>query len=488
MRVLLLNPPFKTEYGRFSRPSRSPAITKGGTLYYPFWLAYAAGVLEKAGHEVKLIDSCAYRYDRKKTYEIAKEFRPELIVLDTSTPSIYSDVEVGADLKEIFPKSFVVLVGTHPSALPEETLKLNKKIDAVARGEYDYTVRDLADTLEKKEDIKKVKGITYRKGEKIFHNPNREFIKNIDELPFVSSVYKEHLDPKKYFFSAAQYPMIMIISGRGCPFRCFFCVYPQTFHGRRYRLRSAENVVDEFEYIIENFPEVKEVGIEDDTFTANIKRAREICQLLINRRLHRKIKWWANVRVNLDLDTMKLMKEAGCRLVIAGFESGVQKILDNMRKGITVEQSFEFAKNAKKAGLLVHGCFMVGNPGETWRTMQETLDFAIKLNIDTAQFFPMIPYPGTEAYKWAKDNSFLKNISFDQWLTEDGLHNTVINPEGLSAQDLVKFCDYARRKYYLRYGYVSYKLRQCLSDYQEAKRTLKSLKSFFRYLIPVRNH
>jgi len=488
MKVLLLNPPFKTKYGRYSRTSRSPAITKGGTLYYPFWLAYAAGVLEKAGHEVKLIDSCAYRYDRKKTYEIAKEFRPELIVLDTSTPSIYSDVEVGADLKEIFPKSFVVLVGTHPSALPEETLKLNKKIDAVARGEYDYTVRDLADTLEKKEDIKKVKGITYRKGEKIFHNPNREFIKNIDELPFVSSVYKKHLDPKKYFFSAAQYPMIMIISGRGCPFRCFFCVYPQTFHGRRYRLRSAENVVDEFEHIIENFPEVKEVGIEDDTFTANIKRAREICQLLINRRLHRKIKWWANVRVNLDLDTMKLMKEAGCRLVIAGFESGVQKILDNMRKGITVEQSFEFAKNAKKAGLLVHGCFMVGNPGETWRTMQETLDFAIKLNIDTAQFFPMIPYPGTEAYKWAKDNSFLKNISFNQWLTEDGLHNTVINPEGLSAQDLVKFCDYARRKYYLRYSYVSYKLRQCLSDYQEAKRTLKSLKSFFRYLIPVRNH
>jgi radical SAM superfamily enzyme YgiQ (UPF0313 family) len=483
MKILCLNPPFKTEYGRFSRPSRSPAITKGGTLYYPFWLAYATGVLEKAGHEVKLIDSCAYGYDRKKTFEIAVEFQPGLIVIETSTPSIYNDVEIGAELKQIFPDCFVVLVGTHPSALPEETLLPNPKIDAVARGEYDYTLLDLANILKNSGDIEAVKGIVYREVDRIVYNPPRELIENLDELPFVSSVYKKHLDPKRYFFSASEYPMVMIITGRGCPFGCFFCVYPQTFHGRRYRLRTAENVAEEFEYIVEEFPEVKEIGIEDDTFTANIKRARQICQLLIDRSINRKIKWWANVRVNIDLDTMGLMKGAGCRLVIPGFESGVQEILDNMKKGITVEQSIEFVKNAKKAGLLIHGCFMVGNPGETWQTMNETLNFAIKLNIDTAQFFPMIPYPGTAAYKWAKENSFLNSTSFDQWLTKDGLHNTVISINGLSANEMVRFCDNARRKYFLRLRYLLYKLTQCMSDYQEFKRTMKSLRIFIKHLI-----
>jgi len=181
------------------------------------------------------------------------------------------------------------------------------------------------------------------------------------------------------------------------------------------------------------------------------------------------------------------MKEAGCRLIIPGFESGVQQILNNMKKGITIEQSFEFAKNANKAGLLVHGCFMVGNPGETWKTMHETLKFAAKLNLDTAQFFPMIPYPGTEAYDWATKNAFLKSLSFDKWLTEDGLHNTIIDIEGLSADDLTGFCDYARRRYYLRPRYFLYKLKQFFSNYQEAKRTWKSLKIFFKHLMPSKH-
>jgi len=492
MKILLLNPPFKTEYGRFSRPSRSPAITKSGTLYYPFWLAYAAGVLEEAGHWVILLDSCAYRYDRKKTYEIAKNFKPELIVLDTSTPSIYNDVEVGAELKTIFPNSFVILVGTHPSALPEETLKLNPKIDGIARREYEYTLLELANELEsqglkrKRSNIDEIlggiKGLSYRIGNKIFHNPDRDFLKNLDDLPFVSSVYKKHLDPKKYFFSAAQYPMVMIITGRGCPFKCFFCVYPQVFHGRRYRLRSAENVVDEFEYIINNFPEVKEIGIEDDTFTASTKRVVKICELLIERKINRKVKWWANVRVNLDLNTMKLMKEAGCRLIIPGFESGVQEILNNMNKGITIEQSIKFVSDAKKAGLIVHGCFMVGNPGENRKTMHQTLDFALRLNIDTAQFFPMIPYPGTEAYKWAKINSFLKSENFQDWLTKEGLHNTIISFPTLSSKDLVNFCNYARKKYYLRPKYLFYKLKQSFFDKNEAIRNFLSFKNLLKFL------
>jgi len=496
MKILCLNPPFKTEYGRFSRTSRSPAITKSGTLYYPIWLCYAAGVLAEAGHQVKLIDSCAYEYNLEKTLQLTSEFKPQIAVLDTSTPSIYSDVRTGSEIKNILPDCFVVLMGTHPTALPEETLKLDGKIDAIAVAEADYTVRELAQKLSdadlyriqkdityRNDILSTVDGLAYRTGDKVCINSRRAFIENLDELPFVTKVYKKDLDIRRYFFSAGQSPMVMITTGRGCPARCFFCVYPQVLHGRLYRFRSAENVVGEFEYILNELPEVKSVGIEDDTFTFNERRLKQICQLLIDKGISNKINWWVNVRVNtLDMETMQLMKKAGCRLLIPGYESGSQQILNNIRKGISLKDSIEFTRNAKKAKLLIHGCFMVGNPGETEKTMRETLEFAKNLNVDTAQFFPLIVYPGTEAYQWAKSNSYLRNVGFDKWLTEAGHHNTVIAPEGSTAEELVAFCNKARRDFYLRPKYLLYKARQCLTDYQELKRTLRSFVIFRKHL------
>jgi len=236
MKVLLLNPPF---FERFSRSSRSPATTKGGTIYYPIMLSYATGVLEKNGFEVKLIDAPARGYSRDEVIEIAKEFSPEMVVIDTSTPSIVNDVAVGCEIKSLT-SSFIVFVGTHPSALPETTLRMDERIDAVAVGEYDYTILELAKALKTKKDLKTVNGIVFRKYKKIISNPSRHFIENLDELPFVSEVYKKHLNPKDYFFASAEYPMIMIMTGRGCPFRCFFCNYPQVFYGRNYRLRKQK--------------------------------------------------------------------------------------------------------------------------------------------------------------------------------------------------------------------------------------------------------
>ncbi|MDP7422524.1 MAG: radical SAM protein, partial [bacterium] len=340
-----------------------------------------------------------------------------LIVVDTSTPSIYSDIAVGAELKNEFPNSFVVLVGTHPSALPEKTLQVNSTIDAVAVGEYDYTIRDLAEALRNKTVLDSIPGLVFRKNRAVRVNPPREKIKNLDDLPFVSSVYKQHLNPRDYFFAAADYPMTMIITGRGCPFKCHFCVYPQVFHSRRYRVRSAENVVAEFEYITENLPEVKEVGIEDDCFSANRKHVREICELLIERK--NRLKWYCNVRGDVEYDLLKLMKRAGCRLVTVGFESGVQDILDNMHKGEQLERYYRFARDAAKAGLLVHGCIMVGNPGDTRETLAKSYEFARKINCDSMQFYPVYVYPGTEAYDWAVEKGYLKTTDFDQWVTED---------------------------------------------------------------------
>ena len=479
MKILMLNPPFLPKY---SRTSRSPAVTKGGTIYYPIWLAYATGVLEKEGFEVKLIDAPADNLSFDDVVKIAKEFQPKMVVVDTSTPSIYEDVRVASKLKEVT-KAFVVLVGMHVSALPEETLKLDKNIDAVTIHEYDYTLPELVKCIEHKKDLKKVKGIIYRdKSGKIVRNELRPMIGNLDNLPLASKIYKKHLNPRNYFFSSSGYPMVMIITGRGCPFRCFWCNWPQTFHGHKYRLRSAENVVAEFEYIVNTMPEIKEIGIEDDTLTADSARVRKICKMLIKKGIHKKIQWYANTRVNLDLETMKLMKQAGCRLIIPGYESGVQELLDNSRKGIKLEQSREFAKNAKKANLLVHGCFIIGLPGETRETAKKTIKFAKELDPDDAQFFPLIVYPGTEAYEWAEKNKYLTTTDFSKWNTKEGWHDSLVSTPNLTKEEIIELCNRGRAEFFLRPKFILKTMRLMFTSWTEAKRVLKASPIFFRYL------
>lgn len=475
MNVLFVNPPFKAEYGKFSREARSAMITNSGVVYYPLWLLYAAGVTQEQGLDVDFLDAPAKRMTHQESMDwiSGKNKEYALIVLDTSTPSIYNDVKFGASLKEMFPNAFVVLMGTHPTALPKETLELNNKIDGIAKGEADYIIRDLAIALRDHTQLNEVKGLVYRSGMDIVFNESMPLITDVDQIPWAAKLIKEFLDPRDYFFAAAEYPEIQIFTGRGCPARCYFCVYPQTIHGHQYRVRSAQNVADEFEYIVNNFPDVKEVVIEDDTFTINRNRTQEICKLLIEKGINKKIKWLCNARVNLDYETMVLMRRAGCSLIIPGIESGSQELLNNMKKGTTIKQIEEYVKNAKKAGLLIHACYMVGNKGETRETMEETLKFAIKLDTDTAQFYTLHPYPGTEAYNWAVEAGYLKNDNFENWIKEDGTHNCVINLDNISAQELVAFCDYARKKYYLRPKYILRKGVQSLKNKDELVRNVK---------------
>jgi len=495
MKILCLNPPFKTEHGRFSRTSRSPAITKSGTIYYPIWLCYIAGILEEAGHNIKLIDSCAYEYDLEKTLHLVAEFKPDMAVLDTSTPSILSDVQVATEIKNRLPYCFVVLMGTHPTALPEETLQLDDAIDAIAIGEADYTVRDLAEKLSGTERsrvradiayrdsiLRGINGLAYRAGDKICVNKRREFITNLDELPFVSRVYKKHLDIKKYFFAASDYPEIQIMTARGCIARCTFCVYPQTIHGWKYRVRSPENIADEFQWITENMPEIREIGVEDDTFTGSQKRVVEFCKELISRNI--KIKWYCNVRVDLKYETMEWMRKAGCVLVTVGYESANEEILKNIKKRIIPAMILEFSRNTRKAGLLVHGCFMAGNRGETKETLEESLQLALKMMDDTMQFFPLMVYPGTIDYEWAKQEGLLTINGYSDYVTQDGNHNGVVRMPDMSSDEIRQWCDYARRKYYLRTRYILYKLFQQMRHPSEIRRTFKAAKRFLRFLIP----
>lgn len=473
LKILALNPPFLP---RYSRQSRSPCVAKGGTFYYPYYLAYAAGSLEKAGFSVKLVDSVANEWGRERTFDFIRSYKPDFIVIDTSTPSISNDIEVAEGIKKMLPDSHVNLVGTHPTNLPKQTLS-SKGIDSVCIGEFDYTVVDLARCLESGKDIKTVKGLAYRKGKRIFRNAGRGYINNLDELPFVSEVYKRHLNIKKYFYASLRHPQVTILTARGCPYNCSFCNIP---FKASYRRRSTENVLNEMEYIENEIPYVKEIMIEDDTFPVDRKRTIEMCKGKIERGI--KIRWSCNARVNTDYGTLREMKRAGCRLMCVGFESPKKKMLDAVSKKTNADVQMKFMEDTRKLGLLVNGCFILGLPGDTRETIRETIEFAKRLNPDTAQFYPLMVYPGTSAYGWAKKNGYLKTEDYSRWLTEKGSHKTNVKIGDIDPDDLMRYCDEARKEYYLRRKYLFYKIKQTIVKPSELKRTLKSFKTFYKYL------
>lgn len=480
MNISLINPPYLQ---KFSRQQRSPAVIKSGTLYYPYWLSYAAGILDENGFKVSLIDAVAENLSYDETIKRVLSFKPNLVVIETSTPSIENDIKFCQKLKTAASNLIIVLVGTHPSVMYEEILSKCFFIDAVTIGEYEYTVLEIAKKVLENKKFNDVEGIAFCENDKIVKTTRRDYIQDLDRLPFVSKVYKKYLSIEKYYFSLVSHPMIMLITGRGCPNYCFFCVYPQTLHGRKYRYRSPENVVEELEYIKKEFPKVKAVVFEDDTFAAIEERVIQICELIIKRNI--RLDWFANLRVNTKFETLKTMKNAGLVNCAVGFESGEQSILNSMKKGITISESLEFKKNCDKLGISVHGCFMVGFPGETGETMLKTFKFAKKLNCDSAQFYPLFLYPGTDAYKWALKNTFLKTTKFSEWLNDKGHHNCIFDLPNLSANEMVKFCEDSYKKYYLSKNYLLKKIKQSLKSYKEAKRNFISGINFLKYLQDV---
>ncbi|MCD4654027.1 B12-binding domain-containing radical SAM protein [bacterium] len=479
MKILCLNPPFLAQ---FSREQRSPAVTKSGTIYYPMWLAYGAGSLQKAGHDIDLIDSVTKNWTPVEVEAWLLEHKPDMVVCATSTPSISSDLRVADIVKNCLPDTVTVFVGVHVSAEPIGTLESCKSADAVVIGEYDHTLVELADYVaDSKRNWKDIRGLAWRDADQITVNDPRPYIEDLDSLPMVAEIYHKHLNYKDYFYSIARWPEVTLITGRGCDHHCIYCVYPQNMTGHRVRYRSIDNVLDEWEYVEKNFDGVRELFIEADAMTLDRERLRKLMARKIERGI--KIGFTANSRADVDFETLKWMKKGGCRLLCVGFESGNQSILDNMGKCLKLEQSRQFVRDAKKAGIMIHGCFLVGLPGETHETLAETLEFAKELTPDTAQFFPLMVYPGTAAYKWAKKKGYLLTEDYSKWLNEDGMHNCVVERPDLTNCELVEFCDRARREFYLRPKYIVFKLRQIVMHPEEATRTLKSLKKFWRHLL-----
>ena len=480
MKVYLVNPPYLTHFGRGARWQDTG---RGGTLYYPIWLSYAAGVVEQE-YKTRLVDAVTRNWSRENVVEDIKKFKPDLIVVDSSFPSLNNDIKVAEFIKEDYSDNVkIALVGPPASQFSEEILK-SAGVDLVARWEYDFTLKEIAKAIEKNRDFKNIKGISYKENGKILHNPNREFTSSddLDKIPFVSKVYKKHLNIEDYYLSQSLYPEVQIFTGRGCPNQCTFCAWPQTLMGRKYRVRSIENVANEFEYIKSELPEVKEIFIEDDTFTINKKRIREFSEEIKRRDLD--ITWACNARATLDYETMKEMKKANCRLLIVGYESGSDEILKNIKKGITLGQIKQFAKGARKAGLLVHGDFIIGLPGETKETIELTRKLIKETKPDILQVSVASPFPGTEFYDWCRENGYLLTDDPNEYLDEQGHQKAIISYPELTNEEMVKEVDKILKGYYVSVSYVPLAFRQVFrrNGFGEFRRLLYSLRMFMRYI------
>ncbi len=484
MSVMVLNAPFLP---RFSRPQRSPAVTKSATLYFPLFLAQAAAVLDADGFAVELLDAPADGLELGDVVARAVRAAPKLVVIDTSTPSIAADVAAAAALRQALPGLFTLLVGPHATALPDEVLTGRPgAVRAVARREYDLTVLELARVLDSgpatPERLAKIEGLSFLDNAgRVVHNPDRPFIDDLDRLPPVAPVYKRFLDIRQYFNPNAKPPMVTLATSRGCPYRCSFCLHPQTLTGRAARCRSVERVLDEVAWCLDNFPGLRTIFFEDDTLTADRARCKEFCAAIVRRGLA--FEWSANSRADLPAEVLAAMAKAGCRQVCVGFESADPAALSSMKKGLGVERMLRFRSDARAAGIKVHGCFIFGFPGDTEASITATIDFALRLGPDTAQFYPVMVYPGTEAYDDYRARGRIEADDWRDWLTPQGLHNCVVRNETLSPQELVRLCDLARRRFYLRPAFLVRRALAAAVSPGEAARTLRAGRTFFKHLV-----
>jgi hopanoid biosynthesis associated radical SAM protein HpnJ len=457
---MFLNPPsFEGFDGGAS--SRWPASREIESYWYPVWLCYPAGMLPDS----KVVDAPPHKISIEQVVEMGKEF--ELLVLFTSTPGFDVDVKMAGMMKSANPTLKVCFVGPPVTVEPEKTLNATDAIDFIVRKEFDHQIVDYANG----KPLEELPGVSFRKDGKVVNNPERGVIENLDELPWVSKVYKRDLDVTNYNVPFLLNPFISLYTSRGCPAMCTFCLWPQTHSGHRWRLRSSDDVAAEMKYIKENFPEIKEVFFDDDTFNYQKARTIELCSKLkpLN------MTWSCTSRVTTDHDTLKAMKEAGCRLLIVGYESGDPQILKNIKKGATIDMAERFTANCKKLNLLIHGDFIVGLPGESRESIRKTIDFAKKLDNETIQVSIAHPYPGTEFYDYAKKNDL---ISIGSMTDEVGHQLPKVIYPGLDEAELVEWVERFYGEYYFRPRVIWRVVSKAIFNKHDRQRLTKEAKEY----------
>src|SRR5437660_7556276 len=463
LKTLFLNPPsFENFDGGAS--SRWPATREIESYWYPVWLAYPAGMLEGSS----LLDAPPHHVSADETINIGKDY--EFLVLFTSTPGWTGDQKLAYAMKTANPKLKIAFVGPPVTTSPDKALNECDAIDFVCRKEFDYSVVEFAQG----KPLDEILGISYRKNGRVVHNPDRPQIEDLDALPHVSDVYKRDLDVTRYNVPFLLYPFVSLYTTRGCPAQCTFCLWPQTLSGHAWRKRSTDAVAREMAKAKEYWPNVKEFFFDDDTFNIQKARTVELCEKL----KPLKLTWSCTSRVTTDYETLKAMKDAGCRLMIVGFESGDPQILKNIKKGATVERARQFTKDCHKLGLVIHGDFILGLPGETRQTINNTIAFAKELDVDTIQVSVAHAYPGTELYDYAMKNGFM--VSSGKMVEEGGHQLAHIQYPGLPADEILGSVHRFYDEYYFRPKAVFRILKKAAFDGDERKRLYKEAKTFLK--------
>jgi radical SAM superfamily enzyme YgiQ (UPF0313 family) len=483
MKVFLGNAPWvKNDRVGVRAGSRWPFTTKReknkkipGYLPFPFFLAYATSVLKKNNIDVLLVDGIAEGDTREKFIDKIEDFGPNLVLLETSTPSINTDLEIAKKIKERI-RTKIAFSGPHASVIYNELMKRNNFIDFILVGEYEYTFLDLVKHLEINKNLKNVKGLVYRNKNKIIVNESRPLIKNLDELPWPA----RHFLPMYSYndeFAGMPKPNVQIWASRGCPFKCIYCLWPKVMYNynpNQYRVRNVTDVVDEMEWLIKKY-KFKAVYFDDDTFNIGKDRVIKLANEIKKRGI--RVPWSIMARADtMDKDMLKAMKDAGLYSLKYGVESGVQELVNNAHKNLNLNKVREIVSLTKEMGIKVHLTFTLGLPGETWETIKKTIDFAIEVDPDSTQFSIVTPFPGTDYFEWTEKKGYLLT---KDWSKYDGSACAVIRTEQMTQKELEEAYRIAIKtwnKYRMKREIKNKPLKYFLKGLTNPKQTFKTIK------------
>ena len=466
MKILLVNPPLSLEARYGSK------MKKFGAISEPMGLAYIASFLEKKGYLVRILDAAVLGMSLKDVEQFLKDDYFDIIGVTMLTPAYSAALNIFKIIKKVSPRTVTVCGGPHPTALPRETLEEIKELDIVCMGEGEHTMYEIVKSLEENEDFSKIKGIAFRQDDKIVINALRPYEKNLDSFPIPA----RHLLPvDKYSLTASRtsggrYCPTVIVA-RGCPFRCAFCY---RIFGSTFRHHSIERIIEELKLLINKY-QASQVNLEADTISLNKKFLIGLCDAIISNRINKKIKWTCESRVDaMDEDVLKKMKEAACWQISYGVESGVQRLLDIILKGIRLEQIERIFKLTKKHRISIRSFFMLGLPTETREESYQTIEFGKKLDADWAQFTLTIPYPGTYLYSLVKDSEDLKSRNWDEYNTWGGWKGGRLPyvTKGRTEEELRELQKIAFYRFYMRPKIFFRFLRKSLSSFSEFRKIL----------------
>lgn len=445
MRIALVNPPWSRlgHYG-VRAGSRWPHFEADGTGYmpYPFYLGYSASLLENAGFEICLLDGCASRELDAAFLSRVRRFDPQIIVQENATASIDVDLRWAETFKRET-EARVLMTGHHVGQM-RDGLDRYPFLDALAGGEWEYTVLEYCERVRDGRPLDGTLGLTHRRADgAAVVEERRPNITNLDDLPFP---HRRTLDMSAYADNPMDQPepIAQLLGSRGCPYKCDFCVWPQVvYEDNKYRTRSARNMADEVESLFRKSSfRYGSYYFDDDTFNIGDKRLSEFADELASRGLAN-TPWSAMCRADtLKKPTLEKLRNAGLRAVKYGVESGNQEIVNGIQKNLDLRKLRDMMTFTHSLEIRTHLTFSFGHIGETRETMQQTLDLALELDPYSVQFSIATPFPGTRFYAYAAKNNLLKTLDYGAY---DGMSRGVVRTEKLSAEELEAFMEHARR-------------------------------------------